>query len=158
MSKLSGVLWNLNSNSNSPVAPRRLEQPDFCQSAQSRNERECKQTLKNMCQARVMIIISNNYIISTNQHFKSTFSIQISEFQRHSCKRSFLFFFFPDWPRELTRRLMLNVEIIWVVFGSVVMPWKWFTCIVWFIKVIDFDKTNAGTWLSLYYKNTLCQA
>ena len=94
MSKLSGVLWNLNSNSNSPVARRRLEQPDFCQSAQSRNERECKQTLKNMCQARVMIIISNNYIISTNQHFKSTFSIQIFEFQRHSCKRSFLFFFF----------------------------------------------------------------
>ena len=65
------------------------ELSDFCQSAQRRNERECKQTLKNMCQARVMIIVSN--VISVNQHFAPTFSMQIFKFQRHSCKLYFLF-------------------------------------------------------------------
>ena len=67
MSKLSGALWrrgvkrkeslqlclwNLNSTSNSPVAPRRrsTELSDFRQSARSGNERECKQTSKNTCQ------------------------------------------------------------------------------------------------------------
>ena len=42
-------LWNLNSTSNSPVAPvdRTVR---FRQSARSGNERECKQTLKNTCQ------------------------------------------------------------------------------------------------------------
>ena len=30
-------------------------------------------------------------VISTNQHFASTFSMQISKFQRHNCKLSFLF-------------------------------------------------------------------
>ena len=42
-------LWNLNSTSNSPVAPvdRAVR---FRQSARSGNERECKQTLKNTCQ------------------------------------------------------------------------------------------------------------
>ena len=41
-------LWNLNSISNSPVAPRQLScQISANQSARSRNQRECKQTLKN---------------------------------------------------------------------------------------------------------------
>ena len=34
-------------------------------------------------------IIAN--VISANQHFPSTFSMQIFKFQRHSCKLSFLF-------------------------------------------------------------------
>ena len=40
-------LWDLNSASTSPMAPRQL-MSDFRQSGQSGNERECKQTLKNM--------------------------------------------------------------------------------------------------------------
>ena len=61
---------------------------NFRQSAQSRNERECKQTLKNTHQGYNDIITN---VTSTNQHFSLTFSMQIFKFQRYSCKLSFLF-------------------------------------------------------------------
>ena len=42
-------LWNLNSISNSPVAPRQLSCQISANSRRSGNERKCKQTLKNTC-------------------------------------------------------------------------------------------------------------
>ena len=42
-------LWNLNSSSNSPVAPRQLSCQISANSRRSGNERKCKQTLKNTC-------------------------------------------------------------------------------------------------------------
>ena len=74
-------LWNLNSTSNSPVAPRRLS----CQI--SANQRERKQ--KEKTRAKGNDVITN--VISANQHFALTFSMQIFQFQRGSCKLSFLF-------------------------------------------------------------------
>ena len=69
------LLWNLNSASNSPVAPRRLSE------AERGNERKCKQTLK-WHAPRVM----KSFLMSS-----SHFSVQIFKFQRRSCKLSFLF-------------------------------------------------------------------
>ena len=66
-----------------PCGSPSTELSDFCQSAQSGNEHECKQTLKNMpllC-----------HVISANQYFTLTFSVQIFKFQKRSCKLSFLF-------------------------------------------------------------------
>ena len=42
-------LWNLNSSSNSPVAPRQLSCQISANLRRSGNERKCKQTLKNTC-------------------------------------------------------------------------------------------------------------
>ena len=82
----------------SPVAPSRLS----CQI--SANKRECKQTEKT--RAKGNDVITN--VISANQHFALTFSMQIFRFQRGSSKLSFLF---PprrqlERPGELTRRLI----------------------------------------------------
>ena len=63
------------------------ELSDSRQSAQSENGRECKQWLKT--RAKSNDVITN--VISANQHFASTFSMQIFKFQRRSCKLSFLF-------------------------------------------------------------------
>ena len=59
-----------------PVAPRRLScQITASQSVRSGNERECKQT-----RAKGNDLITN--VISANQHFALTFSMQIFKFQR----------------------------------------------------------------------------
>ena len=50
-------------------------------------------------------IIAN--AISPNQHFASTFSMQIFKFQRCSYKLSFLFPPPPEHPRELAQRLVV---------------------------------------------------
>ena len=56
-----------------PCGSQSTELSDFCQSAQSGNKLESKETLKNTCQGND--IITN--VISPNQHLASTFSIQI---------------------------------------------------------------------------------
>ena len=48
-------------------------------------------------------VITN--VISANQHFASTFSMQIFKFQRRNCKLSFLLL---ERPGELARRLLLK--------------------------------------------------
>ena len=61
---------------------------DFRQSTRSGNERKCK---KKHWKARAN---GNDFItnvISANQHFASTLSMQIFNFQKRSCKLSFLF-------------------------------------------------------------------
>ena len=85
------IFGNLNSPYNSLVASRRLSGEIFTKiSAQNGNQRERKQTLKNMWKHTPKVMTSLN-VISANQHFTSTFSIQIFQFQRSSCKLSFLF-------------------------------------------------------------------
>ena len=74
-------LRKLNSTSKSPVAPSRLS----CQI--SANQRERKQ--KEKTRAKGNDVITN--VISANQHFALTFSMQIFQFQIGSCKLSFLF-------------------------------------------------------------------
>ena len=78
-------LWNLNSTSNSPLAPRRLN----CQI--SANQRKAEMSINvnkhfKTC-AKGKDVITN--IISTNQHFASTFLMQLFKFQRRSSKLSF---------------------------------------------------------------------
>ena len=80
-------LWNLNSTSNSPVAPRRLS----CQISANQREAETSANVNKHWKTRAKgnDVITN--VISANQHFASTFSMQIFKFQRRSCKLSFLF-------------------------------------------------------------------
>ena len=69
-----------------PCCSPSTELSDFRQSARSGNEGECNME-KHV--PRGNDIITN--VISANQHFASTFSIQIFKIQRRSCKLSFLF-------------------------------------------------------------------
>ena len=64
-------LWNLNPTSNSPVATRRLS----CQISANQCEAETSANVKKHWKARNNDVINN--VISANQHFTSTFSIQI---------------------------------------------------------------------------------
>ena len=91
----------LNSNSNSPVVPRRLS----CQLSDNQHEAETSANVNKNWKTRSKgnDVITN--VISANQHFASTFSMQIFKFQRRSCKLSFLL---PERPGELTRRLLLK--------------------------------------------------
>ena len=72
-------LRNLNSTSNSPVAPRRMS----CQIFANQQKVETKK------RAKGNDVIIN--VISANQHFSSTFSMQIFKFQKRSCNLPFLF-------------------------------------------------------------------
>ena len=56
-----------------PCGSPSTELSDFPQSALSGNERECKQTKKTRAKGNDVI----SYVISANQHFASTFSMQI---------------------------------------------------------------------------------
>ena len=78
-------LWNLNSTSNSPVAPRRLS----CQISANQREAETSANVNKHWKTRAKgnDIITN--VISANQHFASNFSKQIFKFQRRSCNLSF---------------------------------------------------------------------
>ena len=71
---------------------------DFRLSAPSGNERECK---KKRWKRRA----KGNDVISANQHFASTFSMQIFKFQRRSCKLSFLF---PPRRQNATEGLLVG--------------------------------------------------
>ena len=84
--EFSGVV-NLNSTSNSPVAPLRLS----CQISANQREAETSANVNKHWKTRAKgnDVITN--VISANQHFASTFSMQIFKFQRRSCKLSFLF-------------------------------------------------------------------
>ena len=84
-------LWNLNSASNSPVALLRLS----CQISANQREAETITNVNKHCKTRGLgndVIV---YVISADQHFVSTFSMQIFKFQRRSCELSFLF---PEHP------------------------------------------------------------
>ena len=91
----------LNSTSNSPVVPRRLS----CQIFDNQHEAETSANVNKHWKTRAKgnVVITN--VISANQHFASTFSMQIFKFQRRNCKLSF---FFPERPGELARRLLLK--------------------------------------------------
>ena len=101
-------LWDLNSTCNSPVAPGRLS------SQISGNQREAKTSANATkhwkTRAKGNGVITN--VISANQHFASTFSMQIFKFQRRSCKLSFLF---PPCPGELARRLTRGKSKFWTL-------------------------------------------
>ena len=96
-SKLSGVLWlrggkrkeslqlrlwNLNSTSNCPVAPRGLN----CQIFANQREAETSANVNKHCKTRCKgkDVITN--VTFASQHFASTFSMQIIKFQRRSCR------------------------------------------------------------------------
>ena len=87
-----------------PCGSSSTELSDFRQSARSGNERECKKKHWKTC-AKGNDIITN--VISANQHFASTFSMQKFKFQRRSCKLSFPFPAPPqERPGEVAPRLM----------------------------------------------------
>ena len=56
-----------------PCGSHSTELSDFRQLAQRGNKRECEQTLKNACKSNE--VLTN--VISVNQHFTSTFSMQL---------------------------------------------------------------------------------
>ena len=80
-------LWNLSSTSISPAVPRRL----YCQISANQREAEMSANVNKHWKTRAKSndVITN--VISANQHFASTFSMQIFKFQRRSSKLSFLF-------------------------------------------------------------------
>ena len=80
-------LWNLNSPSNSPMAPHWLS----CQISTNQHEVEMSVKVNKHWEtpARGNDVTTN--VISTNQHFTWTFSMQIFKFRRRRCKLSFLF-------------------------------------------------------------------
>ena len=83
-----GWRWNLNPTKNSPVAPCELG----CQISTSQHEAEKSANVNKHWKkkgAKGSDVFSS--VIYTNQHFASTFLMQIFKFQRHSCKLSFLF-------------------------------------------------------------------
>ena len=86
-----------------PCGSPSTELSDFRQSAQSGNERECKQTW-----AKGSGIITN--VISANQHFASAFLMGIFKFQRHCCK---LFFPFPPCRQSVTESLPSSYSAAW---------------------------------------------
>ena len=71
-----------------PCGSPSTELSDFRQSTRSRNERECTNGHWKK-RAKVNDVTTN--VISANQHFASTFLMQIFKFQRRTCKLSFLF-------------------------------------------------------------------
>ena len=85
-----------------PVAPCGLS----CQISANQREAETSSNENKHWKTRLMgnDVITN--AISANQHFASTFSMQIFKFQRCNYKLSFLFPATPpERPGELTRRL-----------------------------------------------------
>ena len=78
-------LWNLNSTSNSPVAPRRLS----CQISTYQSKAKTSANVNKHWKTRTKgnDVITN--ITSANRHFASSFSMQIFKFQRRSCRFSF---------------------------------------------------------------------
>ena len=65
-----------------PCGSPSTELSDFRQSTRSGNKCECKQTLKTRAQGKD--VITN--VISANQHFASTFFMQIFKFQRRAAR------------------------------------------------------------------------
>ena len=86
-----------------PCSSPLTELSDFRQSAQSGNERECKQTW-----AKGNGVITN--VISANQHFTSAFLMGIFKFERHCCK---LFFPFPPCRQSVTESLLAGYSAAW---------------------------------------------
>ena len=66
-------LWNLNSTSNSPVAPRWLS----CQISANHREAETSANVNKHWKTRAKGNDVTIYVISSNHHFASTFSMQI---------------------------------------------------------------------------------
>ena len=82
---ISGIL---NSTSNSPVALHWLS----CQISANQREAATKRMQTNIekhVPSVIMSLLIN--VISSNQHFTSTFLMQVFKFQRRSCKLSFLY-------------------------------------------------------------------
>ena len=86
-------LWNLNSTSNSPVAPRQLS----CQISANQHEAETSANLNKHCKTCAKGNDVITYVISANQHFASIFLMQIfsssdvvasSPFFSHPCLQS----------------------------------------------------------------------
>ena len=97
------LFWNWNSTSNSPVAPRWLS----CQISVNQREAETSANVNNHWKTRAKGNDVIAYVISANQHFASTISMQIFEFQRNSCKLVLSFLFPPpppERPVEFARR------------------------------------------------------
>ena len=107
-------LWNLNSASNSPVALLRLS----CQISANQREAETITNVNKHCKTRGLgndVIV---YVISADQHFVSTFSMQIFKFQRRSCELSFLFPERPGVACSQAITLQFNALVIELTYRS----------------------------------------
>ena len=94
-----------------PCGSPLTELSHFHQSRRSRNECKINVNKHWKTHAKGNDVVT---VISTNQHFALTFSIQVFKFQRHSCKLSFLF---PPHPGEFAHRLLkrtiLPPPLVW---------------------------------------------
>ena len=75
-------LWNLNSTSNCPVAPRGLNSQIFANQREAETSANVNKHCKTRCKGND--VITN--VTFASQHFASTFSMQIIKFQRRSCR------------------------------------------------------------------------
>ena len=94
-----GWRWNLNPTVNSPVAPRELG----CQISANQHEAEKSANVnKHWKQKGTKGSDVISHVIYANQHFASTFLMQIFKFKRCSCKLSSLFLpHCPSAPESL---------------------------------------------------------
>ena len=102
---VSGIF---NSTSNSPVAPCWLS----CQISANQREAETSSNVNKHWKtcAKGNDVITN--VISANQHFASTFSMQIVKFQRRSLLALLPFPAPPqEGPRDLARRLVMRGQV-----------------------------------------------
>ena len=124
-------LWNLNSTSSFPVAPRQLS----CQISANEHEAVKSTHVNKHCKkhANGNDIITN--VISANKHFASTFLMQIFKFQRHCWKLSFLF---PSRRQSNPESLLAGWKYDWfsnIRLCSIVFDWQNFG-----VSLIMFDQ------------------
>ena len=105
---------NLNSTSNSPVAL-----PVYWAVRFPPNQRE-GETSSNVHVPRGNDVITN--VISANQHFASTFSMQIIKFQRRTARSPFLSSTPPEQPGQLARGMYLTHTPLYFLFSQIPIP------------------------------------
>ena len=98
-------LWNLNSTSNSPVAPHWLS----CQISANQHEVETSANVNKHWKTCAKVNDVITYVISANQHFASIFLMQIFKFKWCSCK---LFFLFPSCRQSAPESLLAGCKIL----------------------------------------------
>ena len=92
-----------------PCGSSSTELSDFCQSAGSRNERECKQTLMRHA-LRVMTALLHCNVISTNQHSRRLFRYRYSNFRDVVASSPSFSCLPPEHPRQLAYKLSSRVQ------------------------------------------------
>ena len=137
---------NLNSTSNSPVAL-----PVYWAVRFPPNQRE-GETSSNVHVPRGNDVITN--VISANQHFASTFSMQIVKFQRRTARSPFLSSTPPEQPGQLARGMYLTHTPLYFLFSQIPIPrLKGVLQALQYKDAINLLTTCFTNWLNIQVQN-----